>query len=227
MTMCKIEGCEKPPKSRGWCQPHYARWWRCGDPEKYAPAVIELCTVEGCDAPHVARGYCNTHWKRWRSYGDPTVVRPRPRTDPAEFFARNVDHSGSCAVWTGRVNANGYGTMKRGGRSVLAHRYSWEQENGPIPDGAHIDHVCHNPACVNVAHLRLATSSQNARNRRGANSGRSLPRNVYRAGYGTYRVVVTKSGTHHIERGFRTPEEASARAAEMRAHLFGDFAGKG
>jgi hypothetical protein len=29
---CSIEGCTKPAKSRGWCQAHYGRWFRNGDP---------------------------------------------------------------------------------------------------------------------------------------------------------------------------------------------------
>lgn len=29
---CAIEGCEKPSWARGWCQAHYTRWKRHGDP---------------------------------------------------------------------------------------------------------------------------------------------------------------------------------------------------
>lgn len=227
MSVCKIDECESPARTRGWCQPHYAKWWRYGNPERYTPPVIDYCTMEGCGAAHVARGFCNAHWKRWRTYGDPTVVQSGPRTDPAEFFERNTEPRGVCLAWTGRLNANGYGTMKRDQRSVLAHRYAWERANGEIPKGAHIDHVCHNPGCVKVDHLRIVTAAQNARHRKGANAGRALPRNVYRAGHGKYRIVVTKSGEQYVERGFSTPEDAAARASEIREYLFGIYAGKG
>ncbi len=30
--ICSIEGCSKPDMRRGWCQAHYARWLRHGDP---------------------------------------------------------------------------------------------------------------------------------------------------------------------------------------------------
>lgn len=30
--MCAIPGCSKPVASRGWCNPHYQRWYRYGDP---------------------------------------------------------------------------------------------------------------------------------------------------------------------------------------------------
>jgi hypothetical protein len=30
---CSIDGCGKPHKAHGWCQMHYFRWRRTGDPE--------------------------------------------------------------------------------------------------------------------------------------------------------------------------------------------------
>lgn len=30
--ICSVEGCDRLVVSREWCQPHYARWWRWGDP---------------------------------------------------------------------------------------------------------------------------------------------------------------------------------------------------
>lgn len=32
MTICKIETCQQPIRSRGWCRKHYLRWWTHGDP---------------------------------------------------------------------------------------------------------------------------------------------------------------------------------------------------
>jgi hypothetical protein len=32
MMTCKIEGCIKPVRTRGWCTAHYNRWQRHGDP---------------------------------------------------------------------------------------------------------------------------------------------------------------------------------------------------
>lgn len=32
MRICKIDGCGRPVRMRGWCQKHYQRWWRHGDP---------------------------------------------------------------------------------------------------------------------------------------------------------------------------------------------------
>ena len=36
--VCSIEGCSRPAKyvKTGWCQTHYHRWWRQGDPNRVA-----------------------------------------------------------------------------------------------------------------------------------------------------------------------------------------------
>lgn len=31
-VLCKIDGCCKPSRKRGWCSMHYARWLKAGDP---------------------------------------------------------------------------------------------------------------------------------------------------------------------------------------------------
>lgn len=33
MRTCTVEGCSNPPKTRGWCVKHYARWLRHGNAE--------------------------------------------------------------------------------------------------------------------------------------------------------------------------------------------------
>ena len=47
-SLCKIQGCEKPIRSRGWCQAHYTRWKNHGDPlaKRVANAPISI-TVDG------------------------------------------------------------------------------------------------------------------------------------------------------------------------------------
>lgn len=83
--ICAIEGCGKRATSKGWCQAHYSRWLRNGDPlgGKYKRSA---CSVDGCRRPHLTRGYCNAHYIRWKKYGSPRVGRDR------------TDNSGPCAV---------------------------------------------------------------------------------------------------------------------------------
>lgn len=78
--ICSIDGCERPAKVRGWCQVHYMRWYRNGDPEvglrfNSPPPEDGLCTIDGCDKPAKARGWCDTHYMRWLHHGDPNYVK--------------------------------------------------------------------------------------------------------------------------------------------------------
>ena len=186
------------------------------------------CKVDGCEKPRKARGWCSKHHGRWRAHGDPQVGASRFATPEEAFLARTEPIVGAPAhiIWTGALTGDGYGRLRVNGRTVPAHRYSWEREHGPVPAGMFIDHMCFERACVNPEHLRLATISQNNANRSGAQKGRvhDLPRGVYRHGRG-YRAQVTVGGVRHHLGTFSTPEEASAAAQTKRALLFGEFAG--
>ena len=46
-------------------------------------------------------------------------------------------------------------------RETFAHRWTWEQANGPIPRGMVVMHICDNPPCVELSHLRLGTHAEN------------------------------------------------------------------
>jgi hypothetical protein len=85
----------------------------------------------------------------------------------AERFWSKVDKHGRCWIWTASKDEKGYGyfgltSVNGKSRVVRAHRWAWEQENGPVPEGLMLDHVvCDNPSCVNPAHLALTTSAGN------------------------------------------------------------------
>lgn len=78
-----------------------------------------------------------------------TPIRPTPLDTP-------------CEEWTG-ARVRGYGRKKVNGRMVSVHRLVWERAHGPIPPGVIIMHICDNPPCFNVEHLKAGTYADNTR----------------------------------------------------------------
>lgn len=188
---------------------------------------MKTCNIEDCEKPRKARGWCAMHWQRWRKHGDPLGGGTCYATPEEAFIARTEPIVGEpgCTIWKGVTDRNGYGKLRVNGRMVYAHRYAFEREHGPIPEGVEVDHTCWNRVCVNVEHLRLATHAENSRNLSGVrkNDG-DLPRGVTRRGR-RYRASVRHDGTLHWLGTFGTVEEASQAAETKRAILFGDYAG--
>ncbi len=74
MSICKIDGCNRPRNARGFCRKHYFKFTKYGDPLAAGQRVAQKgkpCLVENCGCPIQARGYCSVHYGRWRRTGDP------------------------------------------------------------------------------------------------------------------------------------------------------------
>ena len=82
-------------------------------------------------------------------------------------FWSKVQKTSGCWLWTGAVNADGYGTFHVGmiagrQRVAYAHRIAYGLLRGPIPAGLELDHaVCGTRHCVNPAHLDPVTHAVN------------------------------------------------------------------
>jgi len=139
-----------------------------------------------------------------------------------ERFWSKVEKTETCWTWIGALNHNGYGHYRFNGKASRVHRIAYTDVNGPIPDGATVDHVCHNRACVRPEHLRLVTGKQNQENRGGANSNNSTgSRGVtFDKRRGLYFGRVTHERIAHFAGYFATVAEAEAAVIAKRNELF-------
>lgn len=100
-----------------------------------------------------------------------------------ERFFKYVNKTESCWIWTGYCQHSGHGIFRYDGKKILAHRFSWLLAGNEIPEGMCILHaphvICGHKNCVNPAHLRIGTQSENMKDRisdgtsnRGTNHGK-------------------------------------------------------
>lgn len=75
--------------------------------------------------------------------------------------------SNGCLEWTASIASKRwpygqFGLKKWGFKSPQrAHRVAWMLHHGPIPDDKVILHICDNPRCVEISHLRIGTHADN------------------------------------------------------------------
>ena len=106
------------------------------------------------------------------------ITRPRI---VATFHKNTKVQDDGCIVWTKSLNENGYGRMgikhiansgKKTVTPVYVHRFAWALKFGmeslPIGmgptkgDKLTLNHLCHNPSCVNTNHLEVILQSLNS-----------------------------------------------------------------
>jgi|SRR3972149_2925249 len=116
------------------------------------------------------------------------AVEPRVR------FWSKVDLGEGCWLWTGALFASGYGCFFYDGRVQPAHRWAYEQVNGPVPNGKEIDHLCRTRNCVRADHLEAVSHRTNCQ--RGDVGLNQTSKTHCRQGhpYTGHNLVVRKNG---------------------------------
>lgn len=104
---CSVDGCESPLECRGWCNKHYLRWRKYGDPLKLRERPT--CSIQGCEEVTKGRGLCAKHYVHWRSHraeGERCVVDDCDRAVYARgwcrlHYERVLKHGDSDVVLSG------------------------------------------------------------------------------------------------------------------------------
>jgi len=131
----------------------------------------------------------------------------------AEKFVRGKNTE--CWNWEAGVTSMGYGWFYDGNRMILAHRFSYEEKYGKIPDGLLACHKCDNPRCVNPDHVFVGTQKDNMRD---ASRKNRLPRLNPAKGEQNGNSKLTNRQVEKIKIALENGTKGFVLAKEYRVH---------
>lgn len=169
--LCSVSGCEKEVKAKSYCQSHYARLLRHGNPlagNRPPSPLSSSCEEVGCENKIHAKGLCNTHYRRKLKHG--TTKYEDIKYIPCErWIEENKLYDGSdCIVWPFYRSSTGRGMALWKGKRMTAPRAMCYAVCGdPDHDLMEAAHSCGNGhlGCMNPRHLRWASHMENVEER--------------------------------------------------------------
>lgn len=197
---CKIEGCTSNVRARGWCNLHYRRWLRTGDPLK---AAWERGNREANFWSKVQRRGAEQCWM-WKGFVGP------------EGYGRFGD-SGSTLAHRVAYELT-IGPIPDG----LQLDHTCHTHHDSCPGGR----SCRHRRCVNPAHLEPVTLAENAsristtiRARRSAQSKRAITHCPRGHAYDEANTYVDKRGCRNCRTCARERSAAAAKTPGRKAYM--------
>lgn len=167
-------------------------------------------------APVIEPGYCQCGCGSWVGFWEQDNrrlgrVKGQPKRfvhghnakleskSKPEYAIEDRGFDTPCWVWLKSKKPSGHGQVMKNGTPVLAHRYYYEQEKGPIPEGVQLLQLCGVRACVNPEHQEPVSYSERVRRGAGPKLNRDQAKNIRREAKGTgYYEKVSLAEKHGI-----------------------------
>lgn len=134
---CKVEGCDRPARTKQMCSMHYGRLLVFGDPLNPGKprggrtyrrhAEGQVCAVETCDNLATALGWCPKHYMRNHKYGDPNVGERKP---PAQCAIEGCSRTSVARGWC----PHHYERWRHYGDPLGVSTPQTRRKSGPRPD---------------------------------------------------------------------------------------------
>lgn len=91
-AVCAVERCDKFSDAKGFCNLHYQRWYRHGDPLATIAPYRIACEVDGCETLARYSRMCVKHFRRFQAHGDTQTVKPGGRPPKRQFPSWSAAH---------------------------------------------------------------------------------------------------------------------------------------
>lgn len=147
MKSCKIKDCANKYYSKGFCQKHYDKNRRHGDP-LFKDIILKgtPCTVENCRQPIISNKLCVKHNGRFLRHGDPLFVNPKCNRDPGHEWTHKRALANT-ANWK-KINKKGYNAYLASCKKKIsratpkwANKQTIAQVYKECPNGCQVDHI--------------------------------------------------------------------------------------